>query len=143
MSMLFVFIVLIFSIVGFFSQEWIGLFTRFFSIPGMRLFLPLFVVSTVVEHTEPWLFKGFYYIKMGLLMTAHRLQEALPFQLGAYTVARVLILVIIVLIPLWIVQGLRRRKGLSSAADWVGYFSALLWAMLTILMIDADAHFMI
>jgi len=56
-------IILLTSIVVFFSQEFGGLIKKFFSIPGTLLFIPLIAASALVVSYEPWLLTGLLAIK--------------------------------------------------------------------------------
>ncbi|ASQ46823.1 hypothetical protein [Legionella clemsonensis] len=66
------------AILVFFSQEWSNFLKKMFAIRGMKLLLPLFVVSLLVAYYEVWVSWGLLRIKWGLHYAAAILENWLP-----------------------------------------------------------------
>lgn len=124
------------AILGLFSQEFIHVFKRIFAIPGVKLFLPLLLVSFIVERYVLWGWKGLTLMQLGLFALKEHLHHLMPFDRGALFVTQVFILVILANTPIWITRYLTRKKPLSKAILWVYWFSAAVWIMSSILLIS-------
>lgn len=133
MSLLFLCLVIFTAVVGFFSQELQHVFKRIFSIPGAKLCLPMMFASWIVENYALWGYKGLSSLKIMLLAIEHRMAAFLPFHIGALMVARVLVLAMLAMIPLWLIAFLTRKNHLSGALYWAYCCSASLWAVAVIL----------
>ncbi len=136
MSILFAFIVLCASIVGFFLNEWTALFQRIFSITALRLILPLLFASFVVESYALWGWKALTMIRKSLVNSELWLMHWLPFHTGALFLTRVFILVFFAFTPILIVKWMTRKRPLTEAVYWAYCFSAFVWVMIVILLIS-------
>ncbi len=136
MTTLLCLIVLITSIIGFFSQEFIRLFKRVWAIPGAKLVVPLLIASLIAEWFALWGWKSLFSFQTGLSFVEHGLANLLPVQTGALMVTRVVLLVLIPGIPVWVTWFMTRKKKISNALFWVYRFSAWMWAITVILLIS-------
>lgn len=112
-------VVLVSSILVFFSEEWGNLLKKLFAIRGMKLFIPLIIANCVLIVYQPWV----SIVLIGIQHILHQLQQAIsnliPWQMGAQQMAGILILFLLTLIPVWILNywfkrrsylGFRRRR---------------------------------
>jgi hypothetical protein len=99
------FIVLCAAIVVLFSQEFASVFKKIFAIPGVKLFLPLFVVSLLVEYYQAMGIWFLLFYKDYLHIFLHYLVSVLPFAKGAITFVHILYLFVIACVPIWILYG--------------------------------------
>lgn len=135
MSMLFFMIVMFTAIIGFFSKEFIHLFTRVSSIPGVKLVLPLLMVSLVVESYVLWGWWGLSSLRSVLSFLEHRLSYLIPFQTGVMMVARATLLTVLACIPMWVAKFLTRKKPMSRAQYYAGIVSAFFWVVSVIVLV--------
>lgn len=135
MSMLFLLFVLCAATVGFFSQEILHAFKRFFSIPGAKLCAPLMFASLVVESYALWGYKGLSFLRKLLLTFEHSVSAHLPLQSAALMMTRAFLLTIIAMLPLWLVTVGMRKKRQPLNLYWAYCCSVVLWAGVVILLV--------
>lgn len=125
-------IVLLTSIIVFFSQEFGNMFKKFFAIRGMKLFVPLILASALVVNFEPWILAGLLSIKRVLHAILAWLQSMLPAYSITLPALTIILLLIISITPVmgidyWIRRKSRlgyRYKMLTSLVLWL--FAAIL-----------------
>ncbi len=122
------------SIVAFFSQEFIRMFKKLFSIPGVKLFLPLAIASLLIEMHEEF---GFWVLTWGQLQL-HRIINAvarfLPFDTGSVLLVRIVFLFCLAILPVLVFRFGVKKKG-RAQPDVVSYWSGLvLWIIAVILL---------
>ena len=95
--------VLFTAIIGFFSQEFVRLFRRIFSIRGMKLILPLLIASLVVESDVIW--GGFLLSSLRTMLVSfeHTLIAVFHFPSAARFVIRVIFLTLVAVAPVCVV----------------------------------------
>lgn len=135
MSMLFSMIVLCTAIIGFFSKEFIHFFTWLFSIPSVKLVVPLLMVSLIVESYVLWGWWGLSSLHSLLSSVEQKLSHLLPFQSGVMFVSRVILLTLLACIPMWIAKFTARKKPISNAPYYARRVSALVWVVSVIVLI--------
>ncbi len=135
MSILFSLIVLCTAIIGFFSKEFIHFFTWLFSIPGVKVILPLLMVSLVVESDVLWSWWGLSSLHSLLTVVEQKLSYLLPFQSGVLFVSRVILLTVLACIPMWIAQFIARKNPISNSPYNARRVSAIVWVVSVILLI--------
>lgn len=136
MSMLFLLFVVCIAIVGFFSQEFVHFFKRFFSIPGAKLCVPLMVASWVVERYALSGYQGLSSLRATLLALESNLSAYLPMHSIALMMTRIILLTIIAMLPLWLAAILARKKRRPLNPYWAYYCSAMLWTGAVILLVS-------
>ena len=135
MSMLFFMIVMFTAIIGFFSKEFIHLFTRVFSIPGVKLVLPLLIVSLVVESYVLWGWWGLSSLRSILSSLENRLSYLIPFQTGVMIISRAAVLTVLACIPMWLAKFSTRKKPMSRAQYYACRVSAFIWVVAVIVLV--------
>lgn len=104
-------IILISSILVFFSEEWGNLFKKIFAIRGVKLFVPLIMASWLIVDYEPWLLKGLLGIKYVLHAIINALQSIMPSWSITPSLLTVLVLMLVSVLPVIGVDYLIRRKS--------------------------------
>jgi len=122
------------SIIAFFSQEFLRMFKKLFSIPGVKLLLPLAVASLLIEMHEDF---GFWVLTWGQLQL-HRIINALagllPFETGSVLLVRIVFLFCLAILPVLVYRFGVKKKGRAQPDD-VSYWSGLvLWIIAAILL---------
>lgn len=123
-----------FAIMVFFAEEFLNLFKKIFGIPGVALFAPLIIASSVIvlyDAWEPWLF---FRIKDILNTMPEVIASILPFGSFSLPLARIIYLFCMASFPIWVVYYKTRAKGnrkSNSFPFWLGLF---LWVFLAILL---------
>ena len=126
-------VVLICSIVVMFSAEFGDFFKKIFSIPGMKLFLPLIFVTILVGYYEPWLLIGLIEVQRILVEVSEKLASWLPFQTGAVSTARVLLLMLLSLLPVFVLNlWLKRRTFHGFQYSYLT--TTLIWLLVSVLL---------
>lgn len=107
-------VVLLSAIIVFFSEEFIALFKKFFAIKGAKLFLPLFAASWFIYSFNFWVLWAIFYVREILHDVLDFLVRIMPFQKGAQSVALVFMLTVLSVIPVLILDVLKRRKSFKG-----------------------------
>lgn len=123
------------AIVVFFSQEFADAIKKFFSIPGMKLFIPLIIVSWVYERYEPWVLWCLLYIQKALHRLTHHVAGTLPFPNWAITHAKIVTLVVFAIAPIGLCYTLTRLKGLREPNPAGYLIGIILWMVAAILFV--------
>lgn len=133
MDVVFLLIVICTAIIGMFSQEFIRLFHRIFSIRGAPLFLPLIVISLVIESHLLLGWAVLTTIHSGLSFFERNLSVLIPHHVIGPFLSRVLILTLLAVIPIFVVKYMTRNNQISNAMFYIYRFSALIWVIAAIL----------
>lgn len=122
-----------FAIAVFFSQEFAKLFKKIFAVPGMRLVLPLFLLTTLIVYYEEIVFLGLSFIQSNFHAFSRKLAAMLPFNKAALALVKIFLLVIFSLIP---VLGLTywMRKKMHQPFNYSYLTSSLIWIFCAILL---------
>lgn len=132
------FIVLCTAIIVFFLQEWTQLGKAIFSIPGVKLFLPLIVASWLVidfeSHSGHWII---YHVHAWLHFKLQQLANLLPFLTYPLSMVQVMLLFSLALLPLLLAQWRNRRKSKWINHPWsfLERLSLVLWVILTFFLV--------
>ena len=135
MSLLLSLIVLCTAVVGFFAQEIIHFLSKIFSIPGAKIFLPLFLASFIVEGYQVWGWWGLSLLRTGLSSLEHGMAQWVPLHAGEWVVARVLLLTLLASLPLAVATVASRKKPMSNARFFAYRFGGFLWVVSVIVLI--------
>jgi hypothetical protein len=103
-------VVLVGSIVVFFSEEFIKSFKKLFKIKGATLFLPLFVASWLVYSFDFWFLWTIFYLREIVYQVLIFLEWIMPFQRGAESVSIVILLTTLSVVPVIIIDVIMRKK---------------------------------
>lgn len=134
MWLTFALIILSTSVVVFFSQEFAGLFKKWFEIPGMSLLIPLLLASLLVEFFEHWAVWCFEHLKDGLHGLLHQTASYLPWGQASVPYLHALLLLVFGVMPVWVLLAWRRIKKRPAPwpyAYWTGF---ILWLSAAILL---------
>lgn len=104
-------VVLVSSIVVFFSEEFIKAFKKIFAIKGVKLFLPLFAASWIIYNFSFWFLWAIFYTREILHDVLNFLIRIMPFQKGAESVALVFMLAFLSVVPTLFLDVWLRRKN--------------------------------
>lgn len=116
-----------------FSKEFGGLFKKFFAIPGVKLILPLLIMTLLVIHFEPWVLWALLYIKFTLHSSIDWLAALLPFETGAKIIASVLLMMGITILPVIAFNAWIKYKTYQNYHhDWL--LSLFIWLLLSTLL---------
>jgi len=124
-----------FAILVFFAQEFLGRFKKIFGLPGVTLFAPLVLASSVIlvyEFWEPWLFLR---VKIILNSIPEAIAHILPFGSFSIYLAKIIYLSCMASLPIWMAYYKSRAKGnrkANAVPFWMGLF---LWVFLAMLLI--------
>lgn len=123
------------AIVVFFSREFGNSIKKIMSVPGMKLILPLFLVTFVLVYFEPEVLWSLTKLQAMLLLLTQNLAFILPFGKMANATANLLVLMCLSLLPVLAINLWYKRKtyyplpyaGLTITLIWI--FVAGLLAM--------------
>ena len=128
-------LICVFAIIIFFAQEFLEGFKKIVAWPGVKLFAPLVLASSVIvfyDSWEPWLF---FRTQMMLNNIPKTIANILPFGSFSTEVARVMYLFCLASMPIWVFYYKSRFKGNQKANAvpfWMGLF---LWVFLALVLI--------
>ena len=122
-------IVVVSSILVFFSEEWTRLGIKIFNVPGVKLLLPLILASWVMAQTEDWGSWLLIRCQAGL----HRSEQSLS-QILSWPVARTLHLTLLASAPGLIAWLRFRGKTFPFHQQQVFFFGLVLWLLLAVLL---------
>lgn len=126
-------VVLLSSIVVFFSKEFTDLFKKIVAIPGMKLLLPLLLATTLIVNFEPWIYMLLTHIQGFLRALSAKLTSWMPFQRGANYLANSLVLMSFTFLPVLSLQYWIKRKTYRSFS-YIGLTITILWLFLAVLL---------
>jgi hypothetical protein len=131
-------VILFSAVIVFFSNEFAGGLKKFFSLPGMKLFIPLILASWLIETYEDWGYWLLIKIQAAFHQTLHYLAQMMPFERGAAAFVQIMVLFLLGGVPLWLVFLRAKQKG-KRHPQLVGayYFSLILWIVGVLLLIVA------
>lgn len=120
-------IVLCSSIIVFFAAEFGNLFTKVFSIPGVKLILPLVLASWLLEIYEGWGLWVLVWCQAMLHRMIHHLTTLIPFQTGAIFFTRMVCLFLLASLPVWIFLLRAKQKGRHYPQPFTYWLGLVLW----------------
>ncbi|KTD32990.1 hypothetical protein Lnau_2638 [Legionella nautarum] len=133
-------VVLLSSIVVFFSKEFSDLFKKIFAIAGMKLLLPLLLVTALIVNFEPWIYMLLTHIQGFLWALSTKLASWMPFQRGANYVANILVLMAFSFLPVMGLQYWVKRKSYHSF-PYEGLTITVLWLFFAVLLTIAPHYY--
>ncbi|STX29644.1 Uncharacterised protein [Legionella beliardensis] len=124
-------IIILASIIVFFSKEFGEFIEKLMDIRGVAIFLPLALASLVIIYYEAWILWGLLFVKIGLHSAASWLASILPFQSGQQGIATFILIYLITLIPITILFFQKKKKPFFyNPRLWI--ITALIWILLII-----------
>lgn len=121
------------SIIVLFSQEIMRVLKKFFSIPGVAIFIPLILASLLVVYYDPWSHWWLHKAKQGLHQLALLLSTWIAFAEPAELLAIIIIMTLFSMIPLLIARFASRKIKTKQAFPYATIISVILWVMIAIL----------
>lgn len=125
-------IVIICSIVVFFSQEFSDFFKKIYAIPGVKLFAPLIFATVIVVYYSAWLFLGAMTLQRLLLELSHTLTRLLSFSGAGYLVNCLLLICLTYLPVLAINYWVKRKSYLPFKHAYL--VNTILWLIMVLLI---------
>jgi len=126
-------LVLICSITVMFSQEFGRLFKKIFAIPGMKLILPLAVLTTLIVNYEDWVLWSLIKSQNFLLDLTILLANGMPFDTGAASIANILVLIALTLLPVFAFNVWYQRKN-YHLFPYSYLVSTVIWLFVAVLL---------
>ncbi|MGQ3890347.1 hypothetical protein ACQUW5_15225 [Legionella sp. CNM-1927-20] len=119
------------AILVFFSAEFGNMIKKVMAIRGVKLFLPLTLVSWFVISSEAWILWGLLFLKIGLHTTVSWLAKIMPFQGWKESLATFILIYLITLIPLSIIYWRKKKRPFFHKSNlWI--IPACIWILLLI-----------
>ena len=122
------------AIFVFFSQEFVRFNKKVFSIPGVKLLLPLALASWLIEVYEDWGRWVLMRCQSLLHQVLSQIASILPFDKGALAVVHILYLFILAGLPLWSYLLWCQHTGRLHPKPFNYRLSLVLWAVAAILL---------
>ncbi|CEK09791.1 hypothetical protein [Legionella hackeliae] len=120
------------AIMVFFSQEWSNFLKKIFAIRGMKLLLPLFVVSFLLVYYEAWVSWGLLTTKWCLHQAADWIASQLPFDF-ALPVANIILMMGLAVFPVVLANFWIKRKSFEPF-QYAFVTSMNIWLLVAILL---------
>lgn len=124
-----------FAIVVFFAQEFLDVFKKIFGFPGVKLFVPLMLASSVIELYEPWGGWLLFRIKMILSYLPGGIAHLFPSGTVSTYLSKIIYLMCFGCLPIWIATYRSRSKGHLKASQFPFFLGLFIWVFLAILLI--------
>ncbi|KTD61507.1 hypothetical protein [Legionella spiritensis] len=121
------------SILVFFSQEFGKAAKKLFSYPGVTWCLPVFLASFLVVSYEHWVLWGLLKIKALLHLFVEWIVDILPFTTGEFLVAKLLVLMVLTILPVWALN-IRSIRKTFKPYKHPYLLSALIWITVAMLL---------
>jgi hypothetical protein len=121
------------AIVVFFSKEFGNSIKKIMSIPGMKLILPLLLVTYLLVFFEPEVLWCLTKLQAMLLLLTQNLASILPFENMANATANLLVLMSLALLPVLAVNIWYKRKTYYPL-PYAGLIITLIWIFVAVLL---------
>lgn len=125
-----VILVVLASIVIFFSEELSKVLKKIIKIKGASLILPLFFASWFVVYYDARFSYALLAIQRSLNQFILSVAQAFPFKWGAVSLATFFFLTSFSALPVYVFYEVAVRKKMRHAEYWVSLAYALLWIIL-------------
>ena len=127
------------SIMVFFAQEFIRAFKKVFAIKGAKLIIPLALGSWIVYTYEYWLLWVINYYREFLKTSFGFLVHLIPFQRCASSVALILLLTSISIVPVFVLNWISLKR--TFAAYQYSYLvSTLIWITTSVILLALNVR---
>lgn len=122
------------AILIFFSTEFAGMAKRILDLPGMKLCLPLVLISWLIERYAFWVLWGLLWLQKGLWDTQAYLSEVFSFSRFKMEMAQGSLLLLAAMIPFLLLRWLKKRKPYNPS-NRIWFYSTLVWLVVAILLL--------
>ncbi|QMT59682.1 hypothetical protein [Legionella sp. PC997] len=127
-------VVLLSSIIVFFSEEFIKAFNKLFAIKGAKLIIPMFAASWLLYTYNFWVLWGLFYAHELLQDVLNLIVRIMPFQKGAVSLVLVFMLTFLSVVPVLIFDVFYRRKNFKGY-EHPYVASGLIWILAVFLLV--------
>ncbi|AWN73783.1 hypothetical protein LEAN103870_08850 [Legionella anisa] len=127
-------VVLLSSILVFFSEEFIKAFNKFFAIKGAKLLVPMFAASWLIYTFSFWCLWAIFYVREILVEVLNFLVRIMPFQNGAVSVVLIFMLTFLSVVPVLILDIFSRRKKFKGY-QYPYVTSGVIWLISVFLLV--------
>lgn len=128
------FLVFFSSILVVFSDEFIKTFKKIFAIKGAKLLIPLFLASWLIYTFDFWFLWVVFYLRELLIYILDLLTSMMPFKQGSDSVALVIVLTVVSVVPVFILDAHSRRSNFKKY-KYPYVTSWLIWILCVVLLI--------
>lgn len=120
------------AILVFFSQEIASAFEKLFAIPGVKLLLPLILVTALLLHAEPWVFSFLLVLHDFFDLLSQGLAYFLPDNSIMRMACQAVGLWLLAIVPVWILDAFSLRRAFISF-PYNAIFGTMLWLLWAVL----------
>jgi hypothetical protein len=122
------------AIFCFFSQEFIRTVKRIFEIKGATLILPLAIASWFMYTFDYWFIWAIYYVRDVLQTILDFLIRIMPFTHGAYSVALIILLTFVSVVPVFLLSAVLKHRTYKPYA-YPYITSTIIWITCCIVLL--------
>lgn len=135
--MFFILVLLVLSaaIVVFFSEEFAEFIKKLAKIPGVKLFVPLFIASWFVIYFEYWVGLMLFYVHRWIEFDIQLLMDILPFEWGARKTAQIINLSLMTVAPVILFDWFYKRKHHHRPFTYIRLLFIVLFIFFSLLML--------
>ncbi len=126
-------VVFVCAIVVFFSKEFGNTIKKIMSIPGMKLILPLAIVTLVIVYLEAEVLWCLTKLQLIVLVVRDKLAHLLPLQRMANYLATLLVLMSLSFLPVVAIDYWYRRKSIHGFR-YINLTIVLIWLFIALLL---------
>jgi hypothetical protein len=116
----------------FFSKEFGQFFKKIVAIPGVKLLLPLIVVTGLIVYFETLVLFALLYLKIALQNLVMLIEAILPFKTGAQSLVSIIILFGFTMLPIYALNYWSKRKTYEVFQHSL-LLSIVIWLLLAII----------
>lgn len=127
-------IICFFTICIMFAKEFGNMFKKILKVPGLKLLLPLGLLTILWVAYEPYVLTALLYTKWALVTAINWLASWLPFSVGALVLVATPILLLICLLPSYLLNRLSLKRN-RHVFYYAGFLTAVLWLFLVIVLL--------
>tara|TARA_Y100000588_G_C14213616_1_gene907793 strand:+ start:778 stop:1206 length:429 start_codon:yes stop_codon:yes gene_type:complete len=130
-------VVLMTSIIVFFSQEFGKTGRKIFSIPGAKLFLPLVLASIIIELNEPLI----YWLMLRLKENYHAFTRYLSSATGfSVPFVDIFLIFLITMFPIVLLRLWEIRRNMPESRPITTHIGVFIWVILAIVLIGYEMN---
>ena len=117
-----------------FIHDFRRLVAKLFELPGVKLLLPLFIVTSLIFFNEPTVFWILLQMQIALLTGVSYLTDLIPLKEGAQRVAYVIALLFLTLLPEFIMDFWERKQVIKQFSN-TRIVSVFIWIIASIFFV--------
>lgn len=123
------------SILAFFLDEFAQTFKKIFAIRGIRIVLPLFIVSSCVIWLSNGILTCLLWFQTYFRYLMVLIFQCLPYKLWAGIIAQWCVIFLVASVPTWCLYGILKYKQWGRPTVWATHTYLILWIVLVILWV--------